>query len=170
MAAKKAAAAASGEAIATERTSAVQALAAFWQRLRSSPRLKGGFLYAIVAALVVALATIPTPPQSTLADTDRLAFDAQMRILRKFYPRPLANDIVLIGIDEDTYDEFPEPIALWHKHYARMLHALAKAKPRAVAVDVVLPERSYDSIMPGSDLALMRALLDMKRSAPLVYV
>jgi len=94
----------------------------------------------------------------------------QMRLLRRIHPRPLANDIVLIGIDEDTYAEFPEPFALWHKHSARMLHALARAKPRAVGIDIVLPERSYDNILPGSDLALMRAMIDLKRAAPLVYV
>jgi adenylate cyclase len=120
--------------------------------------------------LVVALAAIPTPQQSALADADRLAFDAQMRMLRKHHPRPLADDLVLVGIDEDTYQQFPEPSALWHKHYARMLHALAKARPRAVGVDIVLPERSYDAIMPGSDLAIMRGLLDLKRTSALVYV
>ena len=138
--------------------------------MRNSPRLKGGLLLAIVAALVIALAAIPTPQLSPLADADRLAFDAQMRLLRKFHPRPLASDIVLVGIDEDTYEQFPEPAALWHKHYARMLHALAKAKPRAVGVDIVLPERSFDSILPGSDLAIMRGLLDLKRASALVYV
>jgi adenylate cyclase len=156
--------------LATTGTSASHRLAAFWERLRHSPRLKGAFLLAVVAALVIPSATIPTPQQSPLADAERVAFDAQIRLLRNLHPRPLANDIVLIGIDEDTYGEFPEPFALWHKHYARMLHALAKAKPRAVGVDVTLPERSYDGIMPGSDLAIMRGLLDLKRATVLVYV
>jgi class 3 adenylate cyclase/CHASE2 domain-containing sensor protein len=145
-------------------------LIAFWERLRQSPRLKGAFLLAIAAALAIGAATVPAPDTSPLADAERLAFDMQMRLLRKIHPRPLPNDVAIIGIDEDSYSEFPEPFALWHKHYARMMHALAKAKPRAVAMDVVLPERSYDNIMPGSDLALMRGLFDLKRATPLVYV
>jgi class 3 adenylate cyclase/CHASE2 domain-containing sensor protein len=119
---------------------------------------------------MIAAATIPAPDVAPLADAERLAFDMQMRLLRRIHPRPLANDIAIIGIDEDSYGEFPEPFALWHKHYARMLHALARAKPRAVGVDVVLPERSYDNIVPGSDLALMRGLLDLKRATSMVYV
>jgi adenylate cyclase len=119
---------------------------------------------------MVAAAAVPSPELSPLADAERLAYDMQMRLLRRIHPRPLASDIVLIGIDEDTYAEFPEPFALWHKHSARMLHALARAKPRAVGIDIVLPERSYDNILPGSDLALMRAMIDLKRATPLVYV
>jgi CHASE2 domain-containing sensor protein len=67
-------------------------------------------------------------------------------------PRPLADDVVLIGTNEETYRVFEEPFALWHRHFARVMHALAKAKPRAVGVDFVLPERSFEKISPGIDL------------------
>ena len=141
-----------------------------WERLRSSPRLKGAFLFAVVALIVVPASLLPSRETSGMADAERVAFDWQMRLLRRIHPRPVENDIVLVGIDEDTYAAFPEPFALWHRHFADALHALARAKPRAVAVDVALPERSYDSIVPGSDLALMRGMLDLKRSTVLVYV
>jgi len=93
-----------------------------------------------------------------------------MQLLLRVHPRPVENDIVLVGIDEDTYAAYPEPFALWHRHFADALHALARAKPRAVGVDVALPERSFESIVPGSDMAMMRGLLDLKRSTVLVYV
>jgi adenylate cyclase len=121
-------------------------------------------------AMMTAAATIPAPEISPLADAERLAFDTQMRVLRRLDPRPLADDIVLVGIDEGSYAEFTEPAALWHKHYAQTMHALARARPRAVGVDIVLPERSFDSILPGSDLAIMRGLIDLKRATILVYV
>src|SRR5204863_10222129 len=98
------------------------------------------------------------------------ACDQQSELLRAIHPRPVANEVVLIGIDDETEAEFVEPVALWHRHFAQVLHALAKAKPRAVGVDIVLPERSFDKIVPGLDLAMMRGLLDLKRSAVLVYV
>ena len=145
-------------------------MAKLWERLRSSPRLKGWFLFAVVGALVIALATLPSTYEAPLADAERVAFDLQMRLLRERHPRALADDVVLIGIDEETEKVFTEPIALWHRHFASVLHALAKARPRAVGVDFVLPERSFDRIVPGLDLAMMRGLLDLKRSAPLVYV
>jgi adenylate cyclase len=141
-----------------------------WERLRSSPGLKGIFLYAVAMLVVAAMGLLPEPDDSPLAAADRLSFDVQMRTLRELWPRPLARDVVLVGIDEQTEHAFPEPVALWHRHFADLLHALARAQPAAVGVDVVLPERSYDSIVPGNDLALMRALVDLKRTTPLVYV
>jgi adenylate cyclase len=145
-------------------------MAKFWERLRSSPRLKGSFLFLVVALIAAAAALLPSPRESPLADAERFAFDLQMRLLRAIHPRPIADDVVLIGIDEETEQRFHEPVALWHRHFAQVLHALAKAKPRAVGVDIVLPERSFDGIVPGLDLAMMRGLLDLKRSTALVYV
>ncbi|WP_246212136.1 adenylate/guanylate cyclase domain-containing protein [Usitatibacter palustris] len=113
---------------------------------------------------------MPRPAESLFADGERLAFDAQMRLLREYFPRPIADDVVLIGTDDETEQVFTEPIALWHRHFARVFHGLAKARPAAVGVDVVLPERSFDAIMPGIDRALMRGLFDIKRSTVLVYV
>jgi len=141
-----------------------------WETVRSSPPLKGVFLFAIVTLAAVSLALLPNAREAPFADAERLAFDYQMRLLRAWHPRPLPDDVVLIGIDDETEAQFTEPVALWHRHFARVLHALAKARPRAVGVDIVLPERSFDGILPGLDLAMMRGLLDLKRSTVLVYV
>jgi CHASE2 domain-containing sensor protein len=151
-----------------------------WEWLRSSRWSRGVFLYAIVMGIVVAWATLSAPSArrslevdrnpGPLHDVERVAFDWQMRTLRRIHPRPVPNDVVLIGIDEDTYAKYPEPFALWHRRFAGVLHALAKARPEAVGVDVTLPERSFDNILPGSDLAIMRALIDLKRTSTLVYV
>ena len=144
-------------------------MATFWERLRGSPRLKGSFLFVVVAVLAIAAAVLPSPREAPLTEAERFAFDLQMRALRTLYPRPLDDDVVLLGIDEDTEAQFQEPVALWHRHFAEVLHALARAKPRAVGVDIVLPERSFDKIVPGLDLAMMRGLLDLKRNTVLVY-
>ena len=145
-------------------------LVAFWDRLRVSPPRKAAFLFAVSALLLAILALVPDADDSPIADLERLAFDQQMRVLRKIHPRPLAEDIVLVGTNEETYRVFEEPFALWHRHFAAVMHALAKAKPRAVGVDFVLPERSFESISPGIDMAMMRGLLDLKRATKLVYV
>ena len=144
-------------------------MANFWERLRNSRLLKGAFLYAIVAALVAALGLMPNLREAPLTEAERAAFDLQMRSLRAIHPRALEDDVVLVGIVEETEARFQEPVALWHRHFARLLHALARARPRAVGVDVVLPERSFDKIVPGLDLAMMRALLDLKNATVLVY-
>jgi len=143
-----------------------------WEWLRSSRLKRGVFLYAIVMGIVVAWATFSVPSGSPgpLQDVERVAFDWQMRALRRIHPRPVPGDVVLIGIDEGTYAKYPEPFALWHRHFAHVLHALARAGPEAVGVDIALPERSFDGILPGSDLAIMRAMIDLKRTSALVYV
>jgi len=143
---------------------------AFWDRLRASPPLKRASLFVIAGFILALLALLPTPEESPVADAERFAFDQQMRILRKVRPRALADDVVLVGTNEETYRVFEEPFALWHRHFAEVMHALAKAKPRAVGVDFVLPQRSFERISPGIDLAMMRGLLDLKRATHLVYV
>src|SRR5512140_717052 len=85
-----------------------------WERLRSSPGLKGSFLYVLAMLVVAGMALLPEPDDSPLAGADRMAFDTQMRWLRELHPRAVAQDIVLIGIDEETEREFSEPVALWH--------------------------------------------------------
>ena len=143
---------------------------AFWDALRASARLKGAFLFSIVALIVAALSFLPSLADSPVADAERFAFDQQMRALRTLYPRALRDDIVLVGTNEETYRVFEEPLALWHHRFAAVNHALAKAKPRAVGVDFVLPERSFEKISPGIDLAMMRGIADLKRATRLVYV
>src|SRR5689334_21575720 len=93
-----------------------------------------------------------------------------MQLLRKFAPRPLERDIVLVGIDEGSEKRFEEPLVLWHKHYARVLEALAKAEPAAVGVDIVLPERSYNDVMPGLDNAMVKSIFLLRQRTALVYV
>ena len=101
------------------------------ERLRGSPRLKGAFLYAVVAGLALVLGLLPSPIESPIADAERFMFDQQVRLLRAVHTRPVEPDVVLIGIDDDTEARYPEPVALWHRHFAPVLHALAKAKPQA---------------------------------------
>jgi len=158
----------------------MDAMIRLWEWVRSSRWTKGAFLYAVVMLIVGMWAAVSAPERGTalevdrnpgpLQDAERWAFDFQMRALRRLHPRSVANDVVLIGIDENTYARYPEPFALWHAHFAEVLHALAKARPEAVGVDVALPERSFENILKGSDLALMRGIADLKRASILVYV
>lgn len=126
-------------------------------------------LYVLVCALVLLLRLVPSPGQSPLAALERVAFDLSMQTLRDHWPRAVAQDAVLVGIDEGTEQAFPAPFALWHRPFAELLEALAAGGARAIAVDVVLPERSYDDILPGSDLALMRSLVRARQQAALVF-
>src|SRR5690606_20941896 len=110
----------------------------------------------ILACAVLIGATRITGP------ADLRLLDLQFNLLREQGPRPVDVDVVIVGIDVGTVSAFPEPLALWHRHLARFLEAMAVAQPAAVGLDIVLPERSYDAVAPGYDGALLRGLLEAR--------
>ena len=99
---------------------------------------------------------------------DLKLLDWQFRLLRASAPQPVARDVAIVGIDETTARQFPEPITLWHAHLGRFLSAMALAKPAVVGLDIILPDRSYDGVLPGSDKNLLKGILEARRVAPLV--
>ncbi|MEO8386338.1 MAG: adenylate/guanylate cyclase domain-containing protein, partial [Betaproteobacteria bacterium] len=106
--------------------------------------------------------------QSLVSLLERLSFDVQMTLMRNVFPRPAKVEPVLIGIDDASEDVFEEPIAMWHQHLGKAMRALAAAKPLVVGVDIQLPPRSFDKIMPGLDRALLTGMLELKQTTPLV--
>jgi class 3 adenylate cyclase/CHASE2 domain-containing sensor protein len=114
--------------------------------------------WAGLVALLAALA--PFAP-----GWNRQAFDFLSRKLRTMQAD---RSVVLIGIDETTERRYPEPHALWHRHLGAAFEALALAEPRAVGVDISLPDRSFDAVQPGGDAALIKGIVLLRRSRPLV--
>jgi len=107
---------------------------------------------------------------TTLRAGERLdikLLDSQFHALRAYFPRA-APDVVVVGIDEATVAQFPEPMSLWHPYLARFLQAMIRAKPAVVGIDMVLPDRSFDSVAPGYDKALLIGLIEARREFPLV--
>jgi len=100
---------------------------------------------------------------------DHAVLDAQFGVLRAFLPRPAPDQVAVVAIDHATVERLPEPVGLWHAHLAEFLKAMSKAGAAAVAVDVVLPERSVEAVAPGLDLELTRAILVARQNLPVVY-
>ena len=124
--------------------------------------LRSALFFALLAVVLVMAALDAARP------LDLRLLDVQFRLLRAAGPAPSAQQIVIVGIDEDTVGALPEPLTLWHKHLGRFLQAMVTAQPTAVGMDIILPDRSYDSVAPGHDGALLRGLLAARRSFPLV--
>jgi len=103
-----------------------------------------------------------------LRTLDLSLLDAQFQFLRRFFPRPVERDVVLVGIDPATVKQLPEPIALWHRHLGTFFKAMAQAGAATVGIDVIMPDRSYDSILPGYDAALMQGIIAARRDAGLI--
>jgi class 3 adenylate cyclase len=94
--------------------------------------------------------------------------DHELRWLRAWRVVEPAQEVALIGIDDATVQSVPEPIALWHRHLGELLAAVASLQPKAIGLDVVLPERSYDRIAPGYDRELVRGLARALSVCPVV--
>lgn len=120
-----------------------------------------GYLIILSAALGMQLSLIAEPANNNL-------LDYQFRLLRRVAPDPLSNDVVIIGFDEKTYSELPEPVALWHPYLGRLMRGLAEAKPAVVGLDITLPIRSYNFLIPQYDISLLQGIHALKQVAPLV--
>lgn len=103
-----------------------------------------------------------------LRPLDTTLLDAQFRILREHALRPVGNDVVVVGFDETSMSVLREPFALWHPHLGGFLEAAAQGGATAIGVDVVLPDRSHDNIVPGLDRKLLTGIVTARRAAPLV--
>jgi len=99
---------------------------------------------------------------------DLKLLDLEFRALRAHAAAAGDEPIAIVGIDEASVRATPEPMTLWHRPLAEFLHGMALAQPKAVGIDLVLPERSYDAVLPGADKTLLRALLETRRVAPVV--
>jgi|GEM_PF-1473264 len=99
---------------------------------------------------------------------DQSLYDAQVRWLRTNAPTPLAQDVVVIGLDEAAYETIPEPTALWHSHLGALLAGLSAAQPAVVGMATPLPVRSYDFMVKDIDSTLLAGVYRMRGAAPLV--
>jgi CHASE2 domain-containing sensor protein len=99
---------------------------------------------------------------------DQAFYDAQIGWLRAHSPTPLAQDVVVIGIDEAAYVAIPEPTALWHARLGTLFAGLSAAEPAVVGLALPLPVRSYDFLVKDIDAALISGIYRLKLTAPLV--
>ena len=105
---------------------------------------------------------------SWLEPLDHKLLDAQFKVLRTYTLRPVKNEVVIVGFDEDTAGVLREPFTLWHPHLGRFLQAAAGAGAAAIGLDIVLPDRSYEKIVPGYDRQLLTGILIARRTTPIV--
>lgn len=120
-----------------------------------------GFPVAALALLGLLFAWTPLGERMDLA-----LRDTQFHLLRQFAPKPAPDDILIVGIDEATFKAVPEPLGMWHEPLARLLDRIASSRPKAIGLDVTLPDRSFEAIRPGLDRVLMAGLGKARDAAP----
>ncbi len=129
----------------------------------NDPKIK--LLLGLAVCLLVALVLHLTQTGMQLS---RMVLDKQFALLHQHDVHQVKNDVVIVGIDEAATKAFKEPFALWHPHLGKFLQAMAAARPSVVGLDIVLPERSYQFLIPQYDQSLLQGLQMLKAQAPLV--
>jgi adenylate cyclase len=103
-----------------------------------------------------------------------LLFDGQVRLLRAVQAQgtatPPDRQVVIVGIDGATLERAGVPLAMLHRPLGAALDRISQAGARAIAIDLVLPERPVDRWMPGADEALAGALARAGRRCAVVFV
>jgi len=124
-----------------------------------------GAIGVALALLAIGGALAPLP---AMRNFDLALLDAKFALLSSYAPLPAADSIAIVGIDEPSLDALAQPQSLLLRPLADALTGIAAAKPRAIGLDIVLPDRSYDAFAPGSDNAMVAALLGARRDVPIV--
>jgi len=98
---------------------------------------------------------------------DMVILDRQFSFVRQYRPQNLADDVVVVGIDERSFANLREPFALWHPHLGKFLRAMAIARPSVLGIDIALPEHSYQFLIPQYDLPLLGGLAEVRAKVPI---
>jgi adenylate cyclase len=118
------------------------------------------------AAVVIAALAIQSWPGFQYAEWK--LYDQSLKLLRSMTHQPVVNDVVIIAADEESFRAFDEPFALWHKRLGALVDAMVVAQPAVVGLDIVLPAKSFDSVVPGIDRELLAPLLRARGKLKLV--
>ena len=122
----------------------------------------------IAVSLALLLAAVAATSMRAGERLDLGFLDWQFHFLRAHFPQPSAHEVVVVGIDQETTQLLHEPLALWHGHLGALLRALSTGGAAVAGLDVVLPDRSYDRLLPGIDRALLVELVSARRHLPVV--
>jgi class 3 adenylate cyclase/CHASE2 domain-containing sensor protein len=120
-----------------------------------------GLVFCVLVALLLHL-------MQAGEQLSRALLDRQFARMQEHDVHRLQNDVVIVGIDEDATKALKEPFALWHPHLGKFMDAMVKAKPSVLGLDIALPERSYQFLIPQYDQSLLQGLQELKGQTPLV--
>lgn len=128
----------------------------------------GGGAYRAFAAVAVALAGLLFGLTPLAERLDGALLDLEWSILRRVELRPAPDDIVIVAIDAASVARIGTPPGLWHEQLGLALTRIASARPRAIGLELALPERSQDGVRAGLDRALLVGLAAARQNGPVV--
>ena len=138
------------------------------RQLRHGPSARARAVLALLTG--IAAATLDARGYHVGERLDERAFDAQVGLIRALQPDrpapPGTADVVLVGVDEASLEALAVPLSLMHATLGTALVAIAATRPSAIGLDIALPERSFDHLLPGLDVDLMQGLRAARSAGP----
>ncbi|MHB2015738.1 MAG: CHASE2 domain-containing protein [Candidatus Xenobia bacterium] len=125
-------------------------------------QLRAGMLVmALVATLLghlVATSSVGDNLEGRFIDGRFRARDnASFAFLGAYGPPPRDPNIVILGMDRQTYETLTDPTLMWNPYYAEVIEAITRGGARALGIDE-LQTVSLESVKPGGDVALSHAI------------
>jgi adenylate cyclase len=124
-------------------------------------------VFAIAALALVGLAFSATPVAQRW---DAALLDLEWSLLRKFDRRAAPDDIIIVGLDDAAQRAAADAAIPLHEPIAKALGRIAAVRPRAIALDLPLPERSLEKARPGLDRMMLTALAAARDNGPFVAI
>ncbi|MES2153278.1 MAG: adenylate/guanylate cyclase domain-containing protein [Pseudomonadota bacterium] len=130
-------------------------------------RRAGAFGFLLV--LLACLALLRVAPA-----IDGGLLDFQFALNRQYFPQPVHDDVVVVGIDEAFLDTIDEPRTLSHQYLAEFLTIASAAGATVIGLDLVLPEKRFNTLVstrkPDLDFhkTLLSGLINASHSSKLV--
>src|SRR5690348_9020663 len=104
------------------------------------PEEGAGSALAALVAVVLALAGLAFSFTPLAERLEAWLLDREWSVLRAAAPRAAPDEIVIVGIDEASVAAIPQPLGVWNEPLGEVLVRIASARPRAIALDVALPD------------------------------
>lgn len=88
---------------------------------------------------------------------DYVNYAIQDRLLDNSPPSKVGGNVIIIGIDDQSLDAFPEPLVIWHKYLAGVIDGARIGGAKAIGIDMI-PGISLDWLDRKHDKSLFKAL------------
>lgn len=120
--------------------------------------VSGGPRVHLLGYLAVLAVALGLQSLSGFRHAEWALYDQGLKLLRRLDPQPVHNEVVIIAADEASFAAFDEPFALWHGRLGALIDAMRTAQPAVLGLDLVLPAKSFDAVIPGIDHRLLQPL------------
>nr|WP_315252532.1 adenylate/guanylate cyclase domain-containing protein [uncultured Duganella sp.] len=127
-------------------------------------------LRRVLQAIAVALVCYALSLSAPLVRLQLAATDQAFAALRAWRPAPSAetSPVIIVGVDAASISASGKPLALMLDEFADLLDGLGSGQARAVGIDLMFPNQSYEQLQPGASRRLALAIARLRSQAPLV--